>query len=96
MTEVAVRTLDEISDEELESCIDGSTDLDMVRRLLVKCQTVDGGWVDECDFADLFAYEIEGFIDAERGSPEFRLAWDTNNEWGLRIAEFVNEVLGDT
>lgn len=86
------RSMDEISDDELEGVIDGSTDLDMVREIAEECMTA-GGYVDVHDFADLFRYRIQGFIDAEEGSPEWKEADSNNDEWGEQIARGINELL---
>lgn len=87
-----VRTIDEISDDELEDCYDGTTDNDMVRRIIKRCLTNDG-WIDEDDFADEFAYQIEGFIDADEDTNEWQESWDANRDWGYTIAENINDAL---
>lgn len=88
----AVRTIDQISDDELEDCYNGTTDNDMVRRLVEECLD-DNGYVDVDDFAGDFAYTIEGFIDADEGTDEWDDAWEVNRAWGERIAENINDAL---
>jgi hypothetical protein len=90
----AVRTVDSLTDAEIESCFDGSTNVRMVRALLE--QTVDkNGIIHDADFGDLFAEEIEGFIGVDQDEdPEgWREAWKVNQEWGERIADNVNDLL---
>ncbi len=88
-----MKTLDEISDSELEDCFNGSTNVDMVRKLLKDCQNPDG-WIDTDDFGDEFAYALENFIDAEEDSWEWEEAWFNNRDWGMAIANKVNTLLG--
>jgi len=60
------RSVHELSDDELEDCIDGSSNLDMIRDILTKHKVVnDQGYVDAENFADWFAIGVEGYIDAE-------------------------------
>ena len=88
------RTLDSITDEELEGCIDGSTNLELVRSLLEDNLAPDG-WVWAMDFGDAFAEAIQSFIAAEEGTDEWQEAWDINCEWGESIADRVNDLLAE-
>jgi broad specificity phosphatase PhoE len=90
----AIRTVDEISDEELEDCFDGTTNIDMVRELCELCEN-NAGYVDIEEFGERFATAIEGFIgaDADDEPDEWQEAWDNNREWGEGIAENINEAL---
>jgi len=90
--EKPVRTLDSLSDEEIESCFNGSTNLELVKQLLQENLAPDG-WIWSMDFGCEFADAIEGFIDAEPGTDEWQEAWDNNAEWGESIADSVNELL---
>ena len=45
MQDTPIRTIDEITDSELEDCFDGCTDIEMVRRLIGEC-TDEQGWID--------------------------------------------------
>lgn len=92
MSDQPVRTIDQISDSELEDCYDGTTDNHMVRRLIGECSNEDG-WIDSEDFGYLFARQIEGFIDADEDSEEWEEAWDANREWGENIAQNVNDAM---
>lgn len=85
---------EQISDDELEDCFEGSTSIDLVREILVKPGVVIGsGIVDEESFAEWFAYGIEGFIDADEDTDEWTEAWDINFDWGLTIASNINDLL---
>jgi hypothetical protein len=85
---------EQITDDELEDCFEGSSNIDMVREILEKPGVVTGpGIVDSDQFAEWFAYAIEGFIDAEQDTEEWREAWDINFDWGLTIADNINDLL---
>lgn len=85
---------EQITDDELEDCFEGSSNIDMVREILNKPGVVIGpGIVDDESFADWFAYAIEGFIDAEEDTDEWQEAWDVNFDWGLTIASNINDLL---
>lgn len=85
---------EQISDDELEDCFEGSTSIDLVREILVKPGVVIGsGIVDEESFAEWFAYGIEGFIDADEDTEEWQEAWDINFDWGMSIASNINDLL---
>ena len=87
-----VRTLDSLVDDEIESCFNGSTNLELVKRLLRENLAPDG-FIWSIDFGYLFAEAIEGFIDAEEGTKEWKEAWDINCDWGESIADSVNDLL---
>ena len=85
---------EQITDDELEDCFEGSSNIDMVREILAKPGVVVGpGIVDDESFAEWFAYALEGFIDAEEDTDEWREAWDINFDWGLTIASNINDLL---
>lgn len=85
---------EQITDDELEDCFEGSSNIDMVREILTKPGVVnDHGIVDDESFAEWFAYAIEGFIDADEDTEEWQEAWDTNFDWGLNIASNINDLL---
>ena len=92
--EKPARTLDSLTDDEIESCFDGSTNLELVKRLLQENLAPDG-WVWSIDFGMEFAEAIEGFIDVDRNVDPVEWAhyWDNNAEWGERIADNVNDLL---
>lgn len=89
-----MRTVSDISDEELEDCFDGSTNIDMVRELCELCEN-NAGYIDIEEFGERFATAIEGFIgvDADEEPEEWQEAWDNNRDWGESIAENINEAL---
>ena len=91
-TDTPTRTLESLSNDEIESCINGSTNIDLVRRLLKENQAPDG-WIWEMDFGAEFAEAIEGFIDADKNTDDWDDAWNVNCEWGEQIAENVNQLL---
>lgn len=83
-----------ITDDELEYCFEGSSNVDMVREILTKPGVVvEDNVVDIEQFAEWFAYAIEGFIDAEEGTDDWDEAWDVNFDWGMSIAENINDLL---
>ncbi len=90
-----MRNVFELDDEELEDCFDGSSNVDMVREILEKPNVVVDGYIDEEQFAQWFAYGVEGYIDADEDTPEWREAWDNNYEWGQSIAENINNYLDE-
>jgi hypothetical protein len=83
----------ELTDTELEDCFDGSTDVDMVRKILEKPGIVNEGLVDTDTFAQDFAESIQGFIDADEDSDEWQECWDNNFDWGNDIADSINSYL---
>lgn len=87
----------ELNDIELEDCFDGSTDVDMVRRILSISGIVDTdtGLINSDQFAVTFAEAIEGFIDADEDSDEWQECWDNNLDWGRDIAENINSYLSE-
>jgi len=86
-------TVYDLSDDQIESCLDGSSDVEMVRNILIDAHNKDLNVVDEMDFSFEFADAIKGFIDAEEGTDEWEEAYDNNCEWGGSIAQNVNELI---
>ena len=85
-----------LTDEELESCVDGSTNLDMIREILTKHRVIDlEGWIDPEVFGDWFATGIQGFIDAEPNTAEWQEAYDNNWNWGYDIGDNINSYISD-
>jgi hypothetical protein len=85
-----------LTDEELEGCVDGSTNIDMLRDILTKHGVVDEqGWIDPEIFADWFAHGIEGYISAEPDTDEWQAAYDTNWNWGYDIGDNINSYISD-
>ena len=85
-----------LTDEELEDCVDGSTNIDMLRDILTKHGVVDEqGWIDTEIFADWFANGIEGYISAEPDTDEWQEAYDNNWNWGYDIGDNINSYISD-
>jgi hypothetical protein len=91
-----MRNVFELDDEELEDCFDGSSNVDMVREILAKQGVVDEfGYISPDDFAQWFAYGVEGYIDADEDTDEWQEAWDNNYAWGYNIADNINNYLDE-
>lgn len=85
-----------LTDEELEDCVDGSTNIDMLRDILTKHGVVDEqGWIDPEIFADWFAAGVEGYISAEPDTDEWQEAYDNNWTWGYDIGDNINSFISD-
>jgi hypothetical protein len=85
-----------LTDEELEDCVDGSTNIGMLRDILTKHGVVDEqGWIDPEIFADWFAAGVEGYISAEPDTDEWQAAYDTNWNWGYDIGDNINSYISD-
>lgn len=85
----------EMTDDQLEDCVDGNTSIPLLREIIEKCEQ-PSGIVNEDAFADWFAYGVEGFIDANLETPEWDEANDGNLEWGYDIAAAINEFVQNT
>lgn len=89
-----MRDVYELTNQELEECVDGNTDLSMIRDIFEKAGVVTiDGFLDEDRFADWFAYNIEHFIAADEGTAEYDEAWQSNYNWGFTIAETINNYI---
>jgi hypothetical protein len=85
-----------LTDEELEDCVNGSTNIAMLRDILTKHGVVDEqGWIDPEIFADWFAAGVEGYISAEPDTDEWQEAYDTNWNWGYDIGDNINSYISD-
>lgn len=82
-----------LSDEEIENCLDGSSSIKLIRQIIENTQ--EDNMIDVDDFADTFATELEDFIGEYEDTEEWKEAWDNNWEWGLSIAEAINDLLVD-
>jgi hypothetical protein len=93
LSSAAFKINDLISDEEIEECIDGSSDIKMIREIISVTQL--DNLVDIEDFADMFSYKIRNFIDVEIEDDEeaYDEAYMNNWEWGSSIAENINTLL---
>ena len=92
-----IKSVFDLTDEEIEDCFGGSSNVDMVREIISKPNVVDpeSGLIDCENFAEWFAYCIEGFIDADERTKEWTEAWDINFDWGFDIADRINDFLQD-
>jgi hypothetical protein len=87
----------QLSDEELEDCVDGSTNITMLRDILTKVNVVaEDGVVNVEAFASWFAYGLESYIaaDEDEEPDEWQEAYDSNEQWGRDIAENINYYIG--
>lgn len=88
-----VKANDILSDEEIEDCIDGSSNIKLIRNIIEIAQDKNRATIDELKFAAYFTDEVNNFIDEKPGTA----AWDeanTNNwEWARSIANNINGVL---
>lgn len=88
----AIRNIDDLSDYEIEDCIDGSSDVNLIRKIAIEW-TMSDGFIDTDEFGHEFAMSISGFIDADEGTEVYDEAWSNNVEWGETIAENLNQAL---
>ena len=89
-----MKSVFKLSDEDLESCVDGTTNIDLLWEIIHKPGVVVNGVVNPDQFASWFAYAIEGYIDAE-SLEEFEEANRNNLEWGFAIADNINDLISD-
>ena len=91
-----MKSVYELTDEEFEECVNGSTNIAMLREILTKHRVVDEqGWIDPEVFADWFANGIEGYISAEPDTDEWQEAYDNNWNWGYDIGDNINSYISD-
>jgi len=91
-----LRNPSDLTDEEIEECTEGSSNIDMIREIMTMEDVYDqedSTHLHEENFATRFAYAIEGFIDADVDTEEWKEAWNNNYEWALCIAENINDLL---
>lgn len=85
-----------LSDEELESCTDGSTNIAILRDILTKHGVIDiEGWIDPELFADWFANGIEKYIKAEPYTNGWHKAYDNNWNCGYDIGDNINSYISN-
>lgn len=87
-----MKLVKELTDEEIENCVDGSSSVSLIREICERCLNGDGTVCDE-DFAQEFAEAIQGFISEDEGTDEYDEAWENNYEWGASIADSINRLL---
>lgn len=88
-------TIADLSDDQIESCFNGSSNVDLVRDLFEENYSSDLKIVDEKAFGEAFAEAIQGFIGADEVEEpeEWKEAYAINQEWGESMAQSVNELL---
>ena len=86
--------LEQFTDDEIEECFDGSSNVDLVRDIAGKCKT-ENGTIAEMAFGQMFARAIEGYIgvDYDEDPDEWEEAWDNNEDWGISIASTLNALI---
>lgn len=84
---------DILDDDELLECVDGTTDVKLLRRAIEYSQ--DENILDEDLFAKYFSDAIEGFIDEKPNTEEYFIAQENNYSWGFEIAENINSLIVD-
>lgn len=86
--------LEQFTDDEIEECFDGSSNVDLVRDIASKCVT-ENGTIAEMAFGQMFARAIEGYIgvDYDEDPDEWEEAWDINEDWGISIARNLNDLI---
>lgn len=92
-----MRTIESLTDDEIEDCIDGSSNIEMIRVILTKPGVLTSkGLISSGVFADWFSEAISMYIDAEEDTDEYTEAFDNNWDWGYNIADNINYLLEDT
>ena len=87
-----MKSVFKLSDDELESCVDGTTNIDLLWEILHKPSVVVNGVVNPDQFASWFGHALEGYIDAE-SEEEFNESNKSNLEWGFNIADNINDLI---
>lgn len=87
-----MKSVFKLSDAELESCVDGSTNTDLLWEILHKPGVVATGVVNPDQFASWFGLALEDYIDAE-SEAEFTESNRSNLEWGFVIADNINDLI---
>lgn len=91
-----IKNVHKLSDDEIEDCVDGTTNVTMLRDILTKPNVVgEDGFIDPDEFANWFAYGVEGYISADEDTDEWQEAWDANWDWGFDIADNINSYISD-
>ena len=88
-----VKANDILSDDEIEQCIKGSSNINLIRNLIEISQDRNRAILDGIKFAAHYSDEVNNNIKAKRGTTEWDDANTTNWEWGKSIATNINGVL---
>ncbi|PUE13756.1 hypothetical protein [Limnohabitans sp. MMS-10A-178] len=76
----------DLSDEILEECFDGSTRPELVRKVINTFKVLKSdNTIDPVEFGRNFMYELQGFTNGDDEADE------NNFDWGVAIAENINE-----
>lgn len=76
----------DLSDEVLEKCFDGSTSTLLVREIIIKMNVLRAdNTIDMAAFGRNFMYALEGYTDGDEDANE------NNFDWGVDIAMRINE-----
>ena len=95
-TMVKIKNVHDLTDEELEDCVNGSFHIKTLREILTKHGVVDlEGWVDPEVFADWFAHSLEDMISEYEDTPEWQEAYDNNWNWGYDTGDNINSYISD-
>ena len=93
---VKIKNVHDLTDEELEDCVNGSFHIKTLREILTKHGVVDlEGWVDPEVFADWFAQSLEDMISEYEDTPEWQEAYDNNWNWGYDVGDNINSYISD-
>lgn len=91
-----MKKVKDLTDDELQSCIDGVFYIKTIREILSKHGVVDlEGWIDPEIFADWFAQSLEDMISELEDTPEWTEAFDNNWNWGYDIADNINSLISE-
>jgi len=89
-----MKKVNDLTDEELLECIDGSTDLRIIRRILKEPNMVnEEGYVDPDAFAESFSELLQNFIGEDEGTDEWAEADGNNWNFGFDIADNINVLI---
>jgi hypothetical protein len=89
-----MKSVFKLSDEDLESCVDGTTNIDLLWEILHKQGVVVNGVVNPDQFSSWFGHALEDYIDAE-SEEEFNESNKNNLEWGFNIADNINDLISE-
>jgi len=87
-----MKSVFKLSDADLESCVDGTTNIDLLWEIIHKPGVVVNGIVNPDQFSSWFGHALEGYIDAE-SEEEFNECNRNNLEWGYTIADNINDLI---
>lgn len=81
----------ELTDEQLEDCVDGTTNIRLLRQIMQMPGIMnEEGYIDPDAFSEIFARELEDFIGEDEDSEAWQEINDNNLNWGFDIADNIN------